>query len=244
MAQKPAPNTNLPPRRGVGVGGVAGLLLSLVILVLFWQRGVDQAPFIVETPTAAATPTPISATPSATPFTATSVAASPVVATPLVTGAVTPISVTEIALAKTITPAPTTSTAPSTATSTPTATPTTRPTLVTPTPKMATATATTRPTESRGRSGLPVIDYHRLPSEAQTTIRLIEQGGPFPFWQDDAIFQNRERLLPNQPRGYYHEYTVITPGARDRSARRVVAGAQGELYYTDDHYASFWEVAR
>lgn len=94
------------------------------------------------------------------------------------------------------------------------------------------------------RSGLPAIRYQDLPQQARDTIALIEQDGPFPFQRDGITFQNRERLLPSKPSGYYREYTVITPGSRDRGARRIVAGAEGELYYTDDHYDSFKEVVR
>lgn len=90
--------------------------------------------------------------------------------------------------------------------------------------------------------GLPVITLDELPPEALDTLALIERGGPFPFRQDGTIFQNRERLLPLKPAGYYREYTVITPGASTRGARRIVAGAGGELYYTDDHYASFRRI--
>lgn len=100
---------------------------------------------------------------------------------------------------------------------------------------------TLRPTP-RSNDGLPGIHVDQLPAEARDTLRLIEQGGPFPYDQDGAIFQNRERLLPRQPRGYYHEYTVITPGERDRGARRIVTGQSGEIYYTDDHYDSFKRV--
>ncbi len=82
----------------------------------------------------------------------------------------------------------------------------------------------------------------QLPPEAQTTIELIASDGPFPFDRDGITFQNRERLLPDKPRGYYREFTVITPGINHRGARRIVAGDDGELYYTDDHYASFREV--
>lgn len=103
------------------------------------------------------------------------------------------------------------------------------------------ATATAR---AQGVSGLPTIRYQDLPKQARETIALIEQGGPFPFERDGITFQNREQLLPRQRSGYYREYTVITPGSRDRGARRIVAGAQGELYYTDDHYESFREVIR
>jgi ribonuclease T1 len=83
-----------------------------------------------------------------------------------------------------------------------------------------------------------------LPPQAQTTQRLILQGGPFPYAKDGSVFGNRERLLPREPRGHYREYTVRTPGARDRGARRIVCGGRPPekpeaCYYTDDHYASF-----
>jgi len=83
-----------------------------------------------------------------------------------------------------------------------------------------------------------------LPPEAVTTLEQIERGGPFPYDRDGSVFQNRERRLPDQPRGYYREYTVATPGARDRGARRIVAGGQPPevYYYTDDHYRSFRRV--
>ncbi|MBT2895539.1 ribonuclease domain-containing protein [Streptomyces sp. McG3] len=84
------------------------------------------------------------------------------------------------------------------------------------------------------------ICYSALPSQAHDTLDLIEQGGPFPFEQDGTVFQNREGLLPGQSTGYYHEYTVITPGSDTRGARRIVTGEQVEEdYYTADHYASF-----
>lgn len=79
-----------------------------------------------------------------------------------------------------------------------------------------------------------------LPSEAHDTLDLIEAGGPYPFPQDGTVFQNREGELPQQSTGYYHEYTVITPGSDDRGARRIVTGEKSqEDYYTADHYASF-----
>ena len=83
-----------------------------------------------------------------------------------------------------------------------------------------------------------------LPPEAVATLELIERGGPYPYERDGTVFQNRERRLPEQPRGYYREYTVPTPGSRDRGARRIVTGGDPPevFYYTDDHYRSFREV--
>ncbi len=83
------------------------------------------------------------------------------------------------------------------------------------------------------------ISVESLPGEALDTIELIQAGGPFPYKQDGGVFKNREGLLPQQSSGYYHEYTVKTPGSSDRGARRIVTGKNGEFYYTDDHYASF-----
>ena len=88
----------------------------------------------------------------------------------------------------------------------------------------------------------PGIGLGELPPEARHTVALIRSGGPFPYEQDGAVFGNREARLPAQPRGYYHEYTVRTPGARDRGARRIVAGRDGELYYSGNHYRSFRRI--
>lgn len=81
-----------------------------------------------------------------------------------------------------------------------------------------------------------------LPAEARATIALIRKGGPFPYDRDGVTFGNRERLLPARERGWYREYTVKTPGERTRGARRIVAGRDGTLYYTDDHYRSFRRI--
>jgi hypothetical protein len=80
-----------------------------------------------------------------------------------------------------------------------------------------------------------------LPPEAHATLALIRQGGPFPYRKDGSKFLNRERRLPERPRGYYREYTVPTPGSPDRGARRIIAGGQPPtvFYYTPDHYRSF-----
>ena len=91
-------------------------------------------------------------------------------------------------------------------------------------------------------TGLP--SHAGLPPEAIETLALIQRGGPFPYRKDGTTFQNRERLLPAKPRGYYREYTVPTPGARDRGARRIVAGGNPPevFYYTADHYSSFRQI--
>ena len=80
-----------------------------------------------------------------------------------------------------------------------------------------------------------------LPPEGRETLRLIKQGGPFPYAKDGSIFGNREGRLPDQPRGYYREYTVPTPGAGNRGARRIIAGDR-EYWYTADHYRSFKRI--
>ena len=86
------------------------------------------------------------------------------------------------------------------------------------------------------------VPYSYLPPEAKYTISLIRKGGPFPYAKDGAIFGNREGILPRQNRGYYREYTVKTPGERNRGARRIIWGKGGEFYYTDDHYNHFRRV--
>jgi ribonuclease T1 len=90
------------------------------------------------------------------------------------------------------------------------------------------------------------IAVRDLPREARETLTLIRAGGPFPFRKDGTVFGNREGLLPPQPRGHYTEYTVITPGAPNRGARRIVAGGDarvsGQYWYTDDHYKSFRRI--
>lgn len=92
------------------------------------------------------------------------------------------------------------------------------------------------------RSGLDVVALDDLPPEAFDTVDAILRGGPYRFDRDDTVFQNREGILPDKPRGHYREYTVITPGEDDRGARRIVSGADGEFYYTADHYQSFVAV--
>ncbi|MBL0718721.1 ribonuclease [Piscinibacter sp. Jin2] len=105
------------------------------------------------------------------------------------------------------------------------------------------APATTQPAQAA------TVSLAQLPPEARQTHRLILAGGPFPYDKDGSVFGNRERLLPDRPRGHYREYTVRTPGARNRGARRFVCGGRPPTqpeacYYTDDHYASFRLVAQ
>ncbi|MCI2422852.1 ribonuclease [Saccharopolyspora sp. K220] len=88
-------------------------------------------------------------------------------------------------------------------------------------------------------SGFEQVNLSELPPEATDTVELIQQGGPYPYPQDGQVFQNREGILPDCEEGYYHEYTVETPGSDDRGARRFVVGDGGEYFYTQDHYETF-----
>jgi ribonuclease T1 len=90
------------------------------------------------------------------------------------------------------------------------------------------------------------VSASALPAEARATLERIHTGGPFPYERDGVVFGNREQLLPPEPRGYYHEYTVPTPGVRSRGARRIICGghvtAVSECYYSEDHYRSFRKI--
>ncbi len=97
-------------------------------------------------------------------------------------------------------------------------------------------------------SDLPPVALVTLPAQAQTTHQLILSGGPFPYDKDGTVFGNRERLLPVKTRGFYREYTVKTPGAKNRGARRIICGGKPptrpeSCFYTSDHYASFSRIA-
>lgn len=96
---------------------------------------------------------------------------------------------------------------------------------------------------------IPTVALAELPVEARQTEQLIRKGGPFAYAKDGSVFGNRERLLPLNARGYYREYTVKTPGARNRGARRIVCGGSqptkpDDCYYTSDHYASFARIVQ
>ncbi|BAN26611.1 putative Guanyl-specific ribonuclease SA [Caballeronia insecticola] len=115
-------------------------------------------------------------------------------------------------------------------------------------PVQASAAASDTLAASGAQRGAPVsIAKAKLPGEAAETLRLIKAGGPFPFSEDGVLFRNSSALLPEHPRGYYHAYTVRTPGAADRGLRRIVCGGPRrqatDCYYTDDYYASFKRIA-
>ncbi len=111
------------------------------------------------------------------------------------------------------------------------------------------ATGATGLHAKEARQELGVVSRAQLPPEAQHTEKLIRAGGPFRDTKDGSTFSNRERQLPAHPRGYYREYTVATPGSRNRGARRIVCGgsqpAQPDAcFYTADHYASFKRISQ
>jgi ribonuclease T1 len=100
--------------------------------------------------------------------------------------------------------------------------------------------------DGSGQEAAAAVHFAELPRQGRETYELIRQGGPFPYDKDGAVFGNRERQLPAGKRGYYREYTVPTPGSRDRGARRIVCGGPTRVphacYYTADHYASFRRI--
>ncbi|WP_244328471.1 ribonuclease domain-containing protein [Yimella sp. cx-51] len=106
-------------------------------------------------------------------------------------------------------------------------------------------TSSTRAPTSTKADGLRTVALTDLPRQAQATVALIDKGGPYPYPRnDDKTFGNFEGLLPKKQRGYYKEYTVATPGSSSRGARRIVAGEDGTMYYTSDHYKSFRRIVR
>lgn len=95
-----------------------------------------------------------------------------------------------------------------------------------------------RPTPTA--TALVAVPMSELPPQVATTVHLIERGGPFPYPDNDGVvFHNFEHRLPSEPDGFYHEYTVPTPNSADRGARRIVTGANGDFWYTADHYETF-----
>jgi ribonuclease T1 len=92
------------------------------------------------------------------------------------------------------------------------------------------------------QAGIPAIAIDELPAEARDTLHAIKQGGPFAFPRDGVVFNNFEQDLPKRQRGYYREYTVVTPGVNNRGVRRIISGEAGEYYYTADHYQTFKRI--
>lgn len=106
-----------------------------------------------------------------------------------------------------------------------------------------TSSSSPSPTGSSTPASVGAQPLSSLPPEVAATVRLIQRGGPFPYPDNDgAVFHNFEHLLPDEPDGYYHEYTVVTPGSPDRGERRVITGSDGQYWYTGDHYESFERV--
>lgn len=108
--------------------------------------------------------------------------------------------------------------------------------------KSGAAAASGQLAPAKPTTALPTVTVSQLPREAQATLATIAAGGPYPYSRDGVVFENREGILPRRSSGYYHEYTVTTPGSSDRGARRIVTGKDGSRFYTDDHYDSFAEV--
>jgi ribonuclease T1 len=106
--------------------------------------------------------------------------------------------------------------------------------------------ATTPVVAKSTSTALPEVSASALPAEVRKTLTLVSRGGPFPYPRDGIVFGNREKLLPYHKRGYYHEYTVPTPGEHTRGARRIICGGDlgslAECYYSDDHYQSFRRI--
>ncbi|PWN03562.1 hypothetical protein DJ010_05495 [Nocardioides silvaticus] len=111
-------------------------------------------------------------------------------------------------------------------------------------PSTTVSSSSSVPPRTDEAGGLPYVDLADLPPEAADTLQLIDAGGPFPYAADGSTFHNYEGLLPGRYDGYYREYTVETPGSDDRGARRIIGGAEGELYWTEDHYESFEVIRR
>jgi ribonuclease T1 len=110
----------------------------------------------------------------------------------------------------------------------------------------ASAAAASAASGAQAAGVLGTITSKQLPAEAADTLRLIKSGGPFPYAEDGVLFRNSASMLPQHPRGYYHTYTVRTPGATDRGQRRIICGGArkqtNDCYYTDDYYVSIKRI--
>lgn len=92
-------------------------------------------------------------------------------------------------------------------------------------------------------SSAGTVPLSALPAQARQTVTLIRQGGPYPYPEDGTVYRNLGKQLPTEPPGYYREFTVPTPSESDRGARRIIAGRDGTLYYTGDHYQTFHRIS-
>ena len=89
------------------------------------------------------------------------------------------------------------------------------------------------------RRRLPFKDTDHF-TVVNATLDYIASDGPFLHKGDGMAFKNREGKLPE---GAYREYTVSTPGASSRGARRIIRDDNtGRTFYTDDHYNTFVEI--
>ncbi len=121
-----------------------------------------------------------------------------------------------------------------------------RATTGSPDPGMTTLSVAPRAstTGTAASDGLAQVRYADLPAAARRTLVRVDDDGPYPYRQDGSVYSNRNGDLPRQTAGYYHEYTVVTPGSKDRGARRIVVGRDRTAYYTADHYETFRRVLR
>lgn len=212
-----------PPGQPKSNSSLIALLIALAVGIIYFVNTGGMAWLLPEQYNVVLTPTP-SIAQATTAFAQGSAGGAQQAA-----GAATNASAVTAAPAET---APAREAPSQSATAAPTAAPSKAPTAIPP------------PTMPDTINGLPTIGWDDLPPQARDTILLIDQGGPFPYDRDGITFQNREGLLPSERNGYYSEYTVATPGSSDRGARRIIEGADGVLYYTDDHYDSFSVVVR
>ena len=214
-------------KRGSNPLGVGGTLVTILLAVLLWWLNGGQPTSNTPAPSTDSPPTSTSAE-AVTALSPTTVAVA----------AGDSVTATEAATAVDATTEPAATDEPTPTSAPPTAT--ARPAPTATKPPQPTPAPTSK--AKAGPAGMATITHEELLPEALETLALIETDGPFPYERDGITFQNRERLLPSKPRGYYREYTVITPGENDRGARRIIAGENGERYYTDDHYESFYWI--
>ena len=90
-----------------------------------------------------------------------------------------------------------------------------------------------------------VSSFERLQKglvDLSPTIERIQKGIKFPHRNDGIVFKNREGLLPKKHGSYYREYVYLTPGVEGAGPRRIIVGENGELFYSSDHYQTFFQI--